>query len=60
MDRERERAAEVVSRYIGLGQLRERIERLLLRSDVQYAVRFDSGNTEGEFAYSWSAIWSEN
>ena len=60
MDRERERAAEVVSRYIGLGQLRERIERLLLRSDVQYAVRFDSGAAEGEFAYSWSAIWSEN
>lgn len=60
MDRERKRAAEVISGYIGLGQLRERIERLLLSSDVQYGVRFDNGGAEGEFVYSWAAIWSEN
>ena len=32
----------------------------VLRSDKQYAVRFDNASADGEFAYSWAAIWSEN
>lgn len=32
----------------------------VLRSDKQYGVRFDNDGANGEFAYSWAAIWSEN
>lgn len=32
----------------------------VLRSDMEYGVRFDNGSANGEFAYSWAAIWSEN
>ncbi len=46
--------------HIGLERLRECIERLLLSSEVQYAVRFDNDRADGEFTYSWTAIWSEN
>jgi hypothetical protein len=45
---------------VGLERLRKCIERVLLSSEVRYAVRFDNDVGEGEFAYSWSAIWSEN
>ena len=60
MDRERQRAAKVGLHYIiGAESLRERMERVL-RSDKQYGVRFDNDGANGEFAYSWAAIWSEN
>jgi len=41
-------------------RLRESIERFLLSSEVQYGVRFDNHCAGSDFAYSWSAIWSEN
>jgi hypothetical protein len=60
MDRERQRMAKIGAHYIiGVESLRERMERVL-RSDKEYGVRFDNGSADGEFAYSWAAIWSEN
>jgi|SRR5437879_7755829 len=51
---------EFGANHVGLERLRERLERVLLSSEVQYAVRFDDDSASGEFAYSWAAIWSEN
>ena len=60
MERERQRMAKIGVHYIiGLESLRERMERVL-KSDTQYRVRFDNDSVNGEFAYSWAAIWSEN
>ena len=60
MERERQRMAKIGVHYIiGLESLRERMERVL-KSDTQYGVRFDNESANGEFAYSWAAIWSEN
>jgi hypothetical protein len=60
VERERQRTVKSGVHYIiGLESLRERIERVL-RSDKHYSVRFDNSSVNGEFAYSWAAIWSEN
>jgi hypothetical protein len=57
---EQQLETKVGAHHMGLERLRERIERVLLRSDVHYSVGFDHGSADGEFAYSWAAIWSEN
>jgi hypothetical protein len=60
MAREQRPEKKAGAHHVGLERLRERIERVLLNSDVQYGVRFDDDSAGGEFAYSWAAIWSEN
>lgn len=45
---------------IALERLRQCIQGLLLSSDVEYRVGFDTERAGAEFAYSWDAIWSEN
>lgn len=60
VDRERPKPTKIGIYYIiGVESLRERIERVL-RSDKHYGIRFDDSSANGEFAYSWAAIWSEN
>lgn len=60
VEHEGRRATKIGVRYIiGVESLRERIERVL-RSDEHYGVRFDNSSANGEFSYSWAAIWSEN
>ena len=58
--REQQPESRPQAHHIGLERLRERIERVLLSSEVEYGIRFDNETAGGEFAYSWAAIWSEN
>jgi hypothetical protein len=57
---DQKRQAETKALAHRMEHIRERIERLLRSSNVRYAVRFDNSGTDGEFSYSWAAIWPEN